>query len=163
MTATSTPGRVVRHPAGVRLEYERVVAAPVGLVWAALTDPDRLACWFGRWTGDPATGTVQLVPLEAPDGEPGLVRIHACEAPSRLEVELASPDGPWPLTVNLTGDCGGTELRFVHELAEPYDATSIGPGWQYYLDRLDAVVAGRPVPDSWEDYHPALVPAYRLE
>jgi hypothetical protein len=45
-------------------------------------------------------------------------------------------------------------------LAEPYDASSIGPGWHYYLDRLDAVVADTAVPDKWDDYYPALQDAY---
>ena len=42
----------------------------------------------------------------------------------------------------LCTQAGATTLVFVQRLAEPYDASSIGPGWHYYLDRLDAVVAG---------------------
>ena len=42
----------------------------------------------------------------------------------------------------------------MHRLAEPYDATSIGPGWHFYLDRLAAEVARRPVDQVWDDYAP---------
>ena len=31
--------------------------APIEDVWAAVTEPERLARWIGTWTGDPATGT----------------------------------------------------------------------------------------------------------
>lgn len=51
-------------------------------------------------------------------------------------------------------------LIFTQRLAEPYDASSIGPGWHYYLDRLGAVVARLPVPDHWDDYYPPLKGAY---
>lgn len=53
-------------------------------------------------------------------------------------------------------DPGRTALRFVHHLAEPFDASSVGPGWHSCLDRLAAVVTGPPVPDAGDDHHPAL-------
>lgn len=162
MTATSPTGRVVRDAAGVRLQYERELPAAVDRVWDALTDRDLLARWFGRWSGDPTSGTVELVSVEAPGEQPATVRIVVCEPPTRLQVELGTLDGPWPLGVTLTDVGGPTQLRFTHELAEPYDASAIGPGWQYYLDRLEAVVAGRPVPDDFDQYHPALAPAYAV-
>lgn len=56
----------------------------------------------------------------------------------------------------------GSTLVFTQRLAEPYDASSLGPGWHYYLDRLGAVAAGLAVPGRWEDYHPSLAGAYAL-
>lgn len=164
MTATvTTPvGRLVPDEEGVRLESVRTFPEPVEEVWSALTEPDRLARWFGRWTGDPATGTVDVVMTAEDDDTPQRVRIDECEPPTRLAVELPTSDGPWPLSATLRGRDGGCELTFVHRLAEPYDASSIGPGWQYYLDRLAAVVAGTPVPERWEDYYPALSDAYAV-
>ena len=152
MTAPGPVGRVLRDARGVRLELVRELTDPPEAVWAALTEPALLERWFGTWSGDPATGTVQLSMLEDPDGAPQPVRIDACTAPQRLGVVLPSPDGPWPLDVALTPHGGGTRLVLVHVLAEPYDAGSIGPGWQYYLDRLTAVLYGDPVPDDWEAY-----------
>ena len=36
----------------------------------------------------------------------------------------------------------------------------MGPGWDYYLDRLMAAHAGRPMPE-WEHYYPALAEHYQ--
>ncbi len=69
---------------------------------------------------------------------------------------LPSPDGDWPLSVTLSESDGVTTLVFVHRLAEPYDATSVGPGWQYYLDRLEAAIHAIPMPEveDWPTYEP---------
>jgi hypothetical protein len=95
-------------------------------------------------------------------GGPQPARIIECVPPTRLVVELPSPDGPWLLSVSLQPRGAGTELVFYHRLAEPYDATSVGPGWHYYLDRLGAVVRGSDVPTDWDAYFPAPEGAYGL-
>ena len=146
-------GRVVRDAEGVRLEFERTWPVPVEDVWDALTTPERCARWYGRWTGDPTSGSVLLTMSEEQGATPETVGIERCEPPHALVVVVPPPgDGPWRLDVALTPHEGGTRLRFVHRLAEPYDATGIGPGWHFYLDRLEAEVAGRPVDQQWDDY-----------
>ncbi len=160
MTTTSPLGQVLRDEHGMRLKFMRTYDEPAAEVWSALTDPDRMARWFGTWTGDPATGTVQLQMVEDPASQPA--RILECTPPTRLAVEVTSADGPWPLSITLTEDAGVTTLVFVHRLAEPYDASSVGPGWHYYLDRLGAVVQGEPVPEVWDDYFPGLAEDYPL-
>ena len=162
MTVSTPLGRVLRDSDGMRLEFVRTYDDPVEDVWSALTEPDRVARWFGRWSGDPATGTVEVLMTEEEGATPQPVTIVACEPPTRLVVDLPSPDGTWHLSATLQERDGGTVLRFVHRLAEPYDASSIGPGWQFYLDRLGAVVSGVPVPEAWDDYYPALRDAYGL-
>lgn len=156
-------GRVVRDGEGARLEFERTYDQPVVDVWAALTDPDRTARWFGPWSGDPASGSVQLVLAAEGAPEPQTVAIVECAAPTRLVVDLPSPDGTWRLAVEIAERGAGSALRFVHRLAEPYDASGIGPGWHWYLDRLGAVVAGEAVPEDWETYERQLSGAYRTE
>lgn len=74
----------------------------------------------------------------------------------------AEPDGTWRLSASLTEREGTTTLVFTHRLAEPYDASGVGPGWQYYLDRLGAVLTGAPVPAAWDDYWPSPRDAYPL-
>lgn len=148
----SAPGRVLRDASGVRLELVGEWDVPVAQVWAALTAPSLTARWFGTWTGDPATGTVLLRTAEDPDGGEQPVVVRECVPPTRLAVDLPSPDGTWPLSVDLTEQGGRTRLVLTHRLAEPYDASSIGPGWQYYRDRLGAVVTGTRVPDDWGAY-----------
>ena len=57
---------------------------------------------------------------------------------------------------------GGTQLTFVHRLAaEPYDATSSGPGWHYYMDRLSAHLEGSEPTEDWSAYE-LLGPQYAL-
>lgn len=57
---------------------------------------------------------------------------------------------------------GTTTLRFTHQLAEPYDASSVGPGWQFYLDRLGAVIEARDLPGEFDAYYPALASSYSI-
>lgn len=162
MTVTSPLGQVLRDEDGMRLEFVRSYDDPVADVWSALTDPDRTARWFGRWTGDPANGSVQVVMVAEGDAPPQTMAILACEPPNRLLVEADSPDGVWRIEVTLSEQGSGTTLRFVQRLAEPYDASSIGPGWHFYLDRLAAVVQGGEVPDDFDAYYPALQDRYAM-
>ncbi len=162
MTVTTPLGQVLRDGGGMRLECVRAYDDPIDRVWSALTEPDRVARWFGTWTGDPSTGTIELLMAEDESSTPQTVTILQCQPPTRLSVDLPSPDGSWRLSVSLRAQDGETTLLFTQRLAEPYDASSIGPGWHYYLDRLGAVVAGVTVPDRWDDYYPSLQDAYAL-
>lgn len=174
MTATTPVGQVLRDEHGARLEFVRTYDTSLADVWSALTESERLGRWFGTWSGDPATGSVELrmwceddtaSPRDCDDADgPQTVTIVECEEPTRLVIDLPSPDDTWRLELSLSGnDDGTTTLVFIQRLAEPYDATNIGPGWHYYLDRLGAVVANTPVPQNWDDdYYPALKDAYAL-
>lgn len=160
MMITTPLGQVLRDSDGMRLEFVRTYDAPLAAVWSALTDPERTARWIGSWSGDPASGKVSLT-MSAEEGAPAEdVLVHECAPPTRLVVETATPDGPWLLTADLAEQSGTTTMTFVMRLAEPYDATAVGPGWHYYLDRLDAVVRdGEPTSD-WDAYYPSLAEAY---
>ena len=156
MTTIGTPtGEVIRDDDGMRLEFVRTYPDPIERVWAALTDPDELAVWYGTWRGDPASGTVELASIEG-GGEFKPVEIVECRPPRRVAIVLPTPYGPWPLSLTLSESDGISTLVFVHRLAEPYDPTSIGPGWHYYLDRLGATMSGStmPEPDDWPSYEP---------
>jgi uncharacterized protein YndB with AHSA1/START domain len=164
MTVSSPAGQVVDDGDGVRLEYVREWDLPVADVWSAVTDSDRLGRWFGTWTGDPSSGTVQLTMTGEGDGaEPSPVTIDACQPPHRLAVTTGAPGDAlrWRLAVTLTeASSGGTGLRFVHRLGADDDVPSTGVGWHYYLDRLDAVVRGGTPTEAWDDYYPALEGLY---
>ncbi|WP_246830891.1 hypothetical protein, partial [Dietzia sp. HMSC21D01] len=82
--------------------FPRRLPLSVEEAWAAVTDPARTAPWIGPWSGDPATGTVELTMI-AEDGAPVVpVGIVRCEAP-HLVVVTTAPDG-WVLTVRIEGD-----------------------------------------------------------
>ncbi len=152
MTGPGPAGEVVLDPAGTSVVFVRSWDLPVGEVWSALTDPDRLARWFGRWSGDPASGTVLVtMTAEGDDAQPEPMTIDACEPPHRLAVTSGGSGPRWPLELTLTERPGGTSLRFVHRLSADDDVPSTAVGWHYYLDRLDAVLQGRPPTDAWDD------------
>lgn len=153
---TTPLGSVIRDVDGYRLEFVREIPESIERVWAGITDSAELAGWYGTWTGDPTTGSVEVTFNEAPDS-PSATRILECDAPRRLSVVVPSPDGDWPLSVALKSTSGGTTLTFVHRLAEPFDATGVGAGWHYYLDRLSAHLAGTKIPADWSVYEPLAV------
>lgn len=157
---TTPLGRVERDTDGMRLEFIRTFDTDIDDVWSALTESDRLARWFGSWTGDPTSGQVDVVMTAEGDTTPQRVTIIECDAPNQLIVEVPGPDGVWRLSVVLSARDGATTMVFTHRLAEPYDASSVGPGWHFYLDRLDAVVAGRSVSTAFDPYMEELSTAY---
>jgi uncharacterized protein YndB with AHSA1/START domain len=147
---------------------ERRFEAPIDAVWAAITEPERLARWIGTWTGDPASGAVDFRMLY--EGEGAAVEvftIDACRPPSQLELTSTAPfDGEtpvvWHLELDLVETAGVTTLTFAQSVPEPTMAESVGPGWEYYLDRLVcAETGGDPAAIDFDDYYPSQSGHYR--
>lgn len=129
--------------------------------WAAVTDPARTARWIGSWSGDPASGTVEMT-MSAEEGSPAeTVGVLRCEAPNLVVVRIG-PDG-WVVTVRIEGDDDEVTISLEQDIADAESASDIGPGWDFYLDRLVEAEAGRD-PEALRfspDYHPALADHYR--
>lgn len=154
MSPTPT-GRLLRTDEGYELVLTRTFRAPIDDVWASVTESDRTARWFGPWRGDAAPGNAIQVQLSAEDGAPWSdVRIDACEPPRHLAVTLTDESGGWRLELRLTEHEGITTLRFTQQLDSVDGVGDIGPGWEFYLDRLVAARDGSALPD-FDDYHPA--------
>ncbi|WP_435770103.1 SRPBCC family protein [Nocardioides sp. SYSU DS0651] len=151
------------------LVLTRTFRAPVEDVWAAVTESDRLARWFGSWDGDPAEGRVILRMLyEGEDVAPEVFEIHECDPPRFLLVSSRVPaeDGgaplEWRIRLDLGESDGVTTLVFAQSVPVAGMADSMGPGWDYYLDRLVAVQSGTdPATIAFDDYYPALADHYR--
>ncbi|WP_278259564.1 SRPBCC family protein [Nocardioides convexus] len=146
----------------------RTFRAPVADVWAAVTESDRLARWIGTWTGDPASGEVLFQMTYEGDEVGGeTFRIDECVPPYRLRITTTMPkdDGTadhWRLRVDLAEEDGVTTLTFAQDLPDPTIAENVGPGWEYYLDRMVAAETGTdPAAVVWEDYYPAMSDHYR--
>ena len=151
----SPSGRLVPTAKGRDLVLERTFRAPIEDVWASITEPERTARWFGPWTGHGAAGeTVELTMSFEEGAGTSKVRIEACEPPRRLLVETDDAAGTWLLEAELSEADGVTTLVFTPHLPDDADAGSVGPGWEYYLDRLVAARDGEPAPE-WDDYYPA--------
>lgn len=153
-------GFLARDSQGSALALSRTFDAPASQVWPWLTRSELLGKWIGTWTGVPGVGkTIAFVMTEEGD-EPELVTILGCDQPRYLVVEMGAPGGGiWRLAVSLTEEDGHTTVTLQHYLHAADALAEIGPGWDYYLDRLDAARAGEPMP-VWDDYYPALTGYY---
>ncbi|MCT2174015.1 SRPBCC domain-containing protein [Dietzia cinnamea] len=141
--------------------FPRRLPLSVEEAWAAVTDPARTAPWIGPWSGDQTSGTIEMT-MSAEAGAPVVpVGIVRCEAPELLVLRLG-PDG-WVVTVRIEGDDDEVIVSLEQEIADARSASDIGPGWDFYLDRLVEAEAGRdPEALSFSpDYHPGLAAHYR--
>ena len=159
------------HPTGRReirsghevVAYERRFHAPLADVWAAVTEPDRLARWVGTWEGDPTDGWVGFrMTAESPDATAERMFVDECDPPRRLAVHSSTPYGDWYLAMDLEEAEGVTTLTFSQRMSDPAQAADVGPGWDYYLDRLVAAETGGDVAAiDFAEYHPADADYYR--
>lgn len=140
----------------------RTVNAPIAEVWANITESDRLAIWFGSWTGDPAQGSVMVTMGFEGDGvEPAEYFIDVCREPHHLAITSAmdyDAENPavWHLEFDLEEVAGTTTITFSQKVPDPTWAENIGPGWEFYLDRLVAAVTNADQSAiDFDDYYPA--------
>lgn len=156
MTTPVPTGQVRTTDNGGReLVYLRTFRAPIEDVWASITEPDRTARWFARWSGEASPGKTVDLELSAEDGQPtGKMIIEECRPPTLLRVVMVDEAGRWNIAATLRESGGVTELEFVHRSEADVSVGDIGPGWEWYLDRLTASREGAPLPE-FDDYYPA--------
>lgn len=156
---------VENRDGATHLVWRRDFDADIWNVWASITEPARLERWIGTWTGDPTTGHVYFqMTAEGADAPSQPHAILSCAPPTRLAVQVDMPDelgGAWRLELTLAEADGVTTLTFAQPMTDPALAASVGPGWEYYLDRLVAAETGADVASVvWDDYYPAQAEAY---
>jgi uncharacterized protein YndB with AHSA1/START domain len=142
------------------IRIELVVPAASGEVWDAVTQPHRLAAWYGTVEGDLRGGGTYHAVL-FPSGWDGAGRVLECEPGRRFLVESAEP-GHEPATDEL-------ELEPVSADATRVVLTKHGPplemiaaygtGTQLHLENLRAYLAGLGPVDP-DPYWTALLPEY---
>jgi len=137
----------------VRIEDR--LEAPIDEVWSALTDPSRLAQWYGEIEGDLRLGGEFHSRLHA-SGWEGTRRITACDPPHGFT--LGSGDDVSEVT--LTADGGQTVIVYENR-SVPVDLLfAYGAGEQIHVEDLGAHLAARerePADARWD----ALEAAYR--
>jgi uncharacterized protein YndB with AHSA1/START domain len=159
---TTITGTVTAIDDEPNLVLTRTFAASASRVWRELTDSALLERWIGRWEGDPASGQVDFfMTAEGQDVEAERYTILECDPPRRFAGDTSQGAGNWHLWFELDEQSGTTTLTFGQRLNPGEDVGSIGPGWEYYLDRLVAVHEGRDAATvDWDEYFPALQPEY---
>ena len=139
-------------------------------LWSALTDPGRLARWYGQVEGDLRPGGQFRLHVEDADSD-STGRVEACEPPRRLRVTTRETDEsyqrgqgvpPFDAVIEATLTADGDQTILVIEIrGMPLQAIPFyGTGWQIHAENLAAHLAGRELADG-EARWVELVPAYQ--
>jgi uncharacterized protein YndB with AHSA1/START domain len=146
-----------------RLEFRRSWPDPIEDVWAALTEPDRLARWIGVYEGERGTGGTGTFAMtqEEGDHEGSPTTILECDPPRRLVIEWEQEGSEnWRVDLDLATEGDRTVLRFVQVFGADADVTDYALGWHWYLEKLGAEVGGTPAPGEWDAFLAEVGPAY---
>jgi len=131
-------------------------------LWLVLTEPPRLAGWFGEVEGTPSEGGEFRVRIALAGERRG--QVQACEPPRHLRLNMRDPD-PQPgqpdatvLEVQLVAE--GTQTRLVwEERGMPVNLLpAYGAGVQIHVEHLSDYVSGRAlrnVETRWNELFPA--------
>jgi uncharacterized protein YndB with AHSA1/START domain len=135
-------------------------------LWSAITEPERLARWYGRVEGDLKPGGTITIFVDNSEWT-GTSRIDVCEPPHRLRITSRQSDESWAdgktpyeeiVDATLTAD-GEQTLLVVEVHGLPLAKVAYyGAGWQQNIETLTAYLDGarRPGEERFEE----LVPYY---
>jgi uncharacterized protein YndB with AHSA1/START domain len=138
-------------------------------LWSAITDPVRLARWFGEVDGELSQrGEFRVHIADAGDR---MGRVEACDPPARLVVTTRETDeshrrgqgvppfdAVWEITLTADGD---RTILVIEVRGMPLDKIAFfGAGWQIHAENLAAYLAGRE-PGDIEARWAELVPPYQ--
>ena len=163
---TENPGAAIEgtlHSAGgkgvvrMKARYE----TDIDDLWSALTDPQRLASWYGKVEGDLRVGGDFTATVTTGSQWDGRGRIDVCVPPRRLHATMFEEEGAETVvTAELVAD--GDHTNLVYELCGvPLDQLyAYGAGEQAHLEDLAAHLAGQDCAD-WPTRWNELAPSYR--
>ena len=125
-------------------------------LWSAITDPRRLARWYGQVEGDLRPGGEFHGRLEFWEGTG---RVEACEPPRRLLMTTRGVDEPYDEVIEATLTADGDQTILVIETRgmPPDLIAAYGAGYQIHAENLAAHLAGRERVDSkarWAELTP---------
>jgi uncharacterized protein YndB with AHSA1/START domain len=138
-------------------------------LWSALTDPHRLARWYGEVEGDLRPDGQFTLYLQSA-GLRAVGQVEVCHPPTRLRVMTRETDESWQdgqgvppfdqtVEATLTAD-GSRTVLVIETRGMPLDKVAFyGAGWQIHAENLATYLAGRELVDDrarWEE----LVPSY---
>ncbi len=171
MTSTSPADRILgslrsADGAGV-VRVEERYQTDIHDLWGAITDPQRLARWWGRVDGELRLGGQFRLSAEWD----GTGHVDACEPPRLLRVTIRESDEsyqegrgvpPFDATVEaaLTAD-GDHTILSIEARGMPMDKIAYyGVGWQIHAENLATYLAGHERGDTearWDE----LIPPYK--
>ena len=116
-------------------------------LWGALTDPDRLAHWYGEVEGELSQGGELRVRIALAGERTG--QVEACEPPQRLLVTMGDPDPqpgqPEQTVIEAQLIAEGAQTRLVwEERGMPINLLpAYGAGIQIHVEHLADYISGR--------------------
>jgi uncharacterized protein YndB with AHSA1/START domain len=131
-------------------------------LWGALTDPDRLARWFGEVEGELSPGGEFRVRIDLAGERRG--QVEACEPPQRLLVTMRDPDPqpgqPEQTVIEAQLIAEGAQTRLVwEERGMPVNLLpAYGAGVQIHVEHLADYLSGRELRHAearWNELFPA--------
>jgi uncharacterized protein YndB with AHSA1/START domain len=149
------------------VRIEERYATDIDDLWSAITDPVRLARWWGDVEGDLRPGGTFRLKVEWE----GTGRVLACEPPHRLRVMVRESDEsyrngqgvpPFDSTIEATlAPDGAQTLLVIKVRGMPLDKIAFyGTGWQIHAENLAIYLAGHDRQDV-EARWAILVPRYQ--
>jgi uncharacterized protein YndB with AHSA1/START domain len=160
LASVRIPGSLASADGFGVVRIEERLDAGVDEVWSALTEPERLARWYGEVEGELRVGGAYSARVHA-SGWEGTGRVEACEPPRRFVVVSKEPDDPNEdsVEVRLTVD-GDRTVLVVEQRGLPLDLLwAYGAGLQIHVEDLAAHIAGRGRVDAGTRFD-ELKPAY---
>lgn len=140
------------------VRFERTFAHPIAEVWAAITDPERLAAWFPTRAEFAVLSPGAPIDFRFPeDAYPPLTgAFREVQAPQQLSFTWGEDVLTFELAEARGGDACRLSLTVV--LDAPGKAARDAAGWDSCLDGLTRVLAGRSSQQpagsaSWESYY----------
>jgi uncharacterized protein YndB with AHSA1/START domain len=131
-------------------------------LWSAVTDPSRLARWYGEIEGDLRLGGEFRARIHA-SGWEGTGRIQICEPPRHLLIVIKEDHQEYEQVseVTLTAD-GRQTILVLEESGMPVHLlAAYGAGIQIHVEDLAAHIAGRERCDAsprWDELQPLYEP-----
>jgi uncharacterized protein YndB with AHSA1/START domain len=116
-------------------------------LWGALTDPDRLARWYGEVEGELSQGGEFTVRIALAGERAG--RVEACEPPQHLLLEMRDPEArpgqPERTVIEARLISEGAQTRLLWETRGlPVDLLpAYGAGIQIHVEHLADYISGR--------------------
>lgn len=130
------------------LRFERRLSHSVHRVWRAVSDPAELGQWFPAavpW--GPVVG--EKIEAHGMTGE-----VTEVDRPHRLAWVFNGDD----YSFEIYPDGDGCRLIFIHAFDASTPVAQTAAGWETYLMRLDALLAGAPLSEeeahaNWDEVH----------
>jgi uncharacterized protein YndB with AHSA1/START domain len=158
-------GTIVIDDEIVTMTFLRRFGHPISEVWAAITDAEARAKWFGPTTIDGCLGGAITADPDDPPVPAATKRVTgtilAWDPPRVFEHDWHQrlvEDGV--IRFELVADGPATDVTVTLRGLGVHNAQGFIPGTHAYLDRIAALLDGAPIP-SWTDRYAALEHLYR--